>query len=185
MKRTTTLILLLTASLLSACGFHLRGATLYDDLPFKSAYVVLPDGSLFGVEFMRNLRASTTTKVVNNPNEAQVVIEVMNEKKTKSIQSINVQGRAREYALRYEVTFRVRDAKNTQFLAPTKIAQTRTLIFNELHALARESEEDLLYRDMQTDLVQQVLRRLAAVKMTPHTPKAPDTPAKAAHATAS
>jgi outer membrane lipopolysaccharide assembly protein LptE/RlpB len=28
--------------------------------------------------------------------------------------------------------------------------------------LAKESEEALLYRDMQTDLVQQIMRRLAA-----------------------
>ena len=184
MKRTTALILLLTASLLSACGFHLRGATLYDDLPFKSAYVILPDGSLFGVEFMRNLRASTKTKVVNDPREAQVIVEVMQEKKTKSILSLNVQGRAREYSLRYEITIRARDSKNTILLAPVKIAQTRTLTFDESHALARESEEDLLYRDMQTDLVQQVLRRLAAIKMS-GAPSNPITaPDEAEHATA-
>jgi LPS-assembly lipoprotein len=167
MKRhSTALVLFLSAALLSACGFHLRGSTLYDDLPFKSVYVVLPDASQFGVEFMRNLRASAKTKVVNDPKEAEVILEVMNEKKTKSILSLNVQGRAREYALAYEVQFRVRDGKNTELLVPTKITLSRTLIFNELHALARESEEELLYRDMQTDLVGQMLRRLAAVKMT-------------------
>jgi LPS-assembly lipoprotein len=30
--------------------------------------------------------------------------------------------------------------------------------------LAKESETELLYRDMQTDIAQQTLRRLAAVK---------------------
>jgi LPS-assembly lipoprotein len=173
MKRhlTSTLILLLTAALLSACGFHLRGSTLYDDLPFKSVYVILPDVSQFGVEFMRNLRTSSKTKVVTDRKEAEVVVEVMNEKKTKSILSLNVQGRVREYSLAYEVQFRVRDSKNADLLAPSKIVLNRTLIFNELHALARESEEELLYRDMQTDLVGQVLRRLAAVKI-PATPPA-------------
>jgi LPS-assembly lipoprotein len=39
------------------------------------------------------------------------------------------------------------------------------LLFSESHALARESEEEMLYRDMQTDLVQQVMRRLAAIKL--------------------
>ncbi|MFN0162016.1 MAG: LPS assembly lipoprotein LptE, partial [Burkholderiales bacterium] len=34
--------------------------------------------------------------------------------------------------------------------------------FNDTQVLAKESEEALLYRDMQTDMVQQVLRRLAA-----------------------
>ena len=45
MKRTATLVLLVLSALLSACGFHLRGATLHDDLPFQSVYVVLPDAS--------------------------------------------------------------------------------------------------------------------------------------------
>lgn len=184
MKRYAALALLLAASLLSACGFHLRGSTLYDALPFKSVYVILPDASQFGVEFMRNLRASTTTKVLDNPKDAQVVIEIMNEKKTKSILSMNVQGRAREYSLGYEIMFRVRDGKNTELLVPTKITLKRTLIFSEVHALARESEEDSLYRDMQTDLVQQVLRRLAAVKMTDASPKSADTPVKATNAAA-
>jgi hypothetical protein len=38
------------------------------------------------------------------------------------------------------------------------------MAFDETQVLAKESEEALLYRDMQADLVQQIMRRLAAVK---------------------
>ena len=38
------------------------------------------------------------------------------------------------------------------------------MTFNETIALSKEAEEALLYRDMQRDIVQQMLRRLAAVK---------------------
>ena len=38
------------------------------------------------------------------------------------------------------------------------------MAFNETQVLAKESEEALLYRDMQADLVQQIMRRLAAIK---------------------
>jgi LPS-assembly lipoprotein len=159
------LVLLATAALLSACGFHLRGSTVQDSLPFKSIFVVIPDSSQFGVELKRHLRASAKTAVVADPQNAQVVMDVTVEKKSKAFLSLNVQGRAREYSLTYELRFRVRDAKNREVLAPTTLVAKRTLLFSESHALARESEEEMLYRDMQTDLVQQVMRRLAAIKL--------------------
>jgi LPS-assembly lipoprotein len=164
--RTYTFVfLILTAFMLTACGFHMRGSSDHDRLPFKTILVVIPDASTFGVELKRNLRASGDTVVVSDPKEAQVIMDVMLEKKTKAILSLNVQGRAREYSLIYDLRFRVRNNKGKELLAPTVISLKRTLIFSESHALARESEEDMLYRDMQTDLVQQVMRRLAAIKI--------------------
>lgn len=167
MKRHSAivLVLLLTTALLSACGFQLRGAATHDKLPFKSIYVTIPDSSPFGIELKRNLRASSDTVVVADPKEAQVIMDVTGEKKSKAILSLNVQGRVREYSLVYELRFRVRDSKNKEVHAPTTLVLKRTLIFSESHALARENEEEVLYRDMQTDLVQQIMRRLAAMKL--------------------
>ena len=62
--------------------------------------------------------------------------------------------------------FRVRDAAGAELLGPTEINLRRPITFNETQVLAKESEEVLLYRDMQTDLVQQVMRRLVAIKVT-------------------
>jgi LPS-assembly lipoprotein len=41
---------------------------------------------------------------------------------------------------------------------------TRDVTYNDAEILAKEAEEQLLFRDMQTDMVQQILRRLAAAK---------------------
>ena len=65
-----------------------------------------------------------------------------------------------------------------ELLAPTEITLRRNIAFDESQVLAKESEEALLYRDMQSDLVQQILRRLVAIKpLAPVT--APATPAAA------
>lgn len=167
MKRHSalTIVLLMTAALLSACGFHLRGSAVHDSMPFKSIFVVVPDSSALGIELKRNLRAGNDTIVADKQKEAQVVMEVTSEKRSKSILSINVQGRVREYTLNYELRYRVRDAKNQELIKPTALVLKRTLTFSEAHALARESEEELLYSDMQTDMVQQIMRRLAAMKL--------------------
>jgi LPS-assembly lipoprotein len=155
--------LLLAGVLLSACGFQLRGASGQFNMPFHSIYLAFPDTSSLGTELKRNLRGGETV-VVADADKAEARFDVLSESRGKSILSLNSQGRVREYLLTYTLSFRVRDAKGGELLGPTEISLKRSLSFNETQVLAKESEETLLYRDMQTDLVQQILRRLAAIK---------------------
>ncbi|MES2316426.1 MAG: LPS assembly lipoprotein LptE [Pseudomonadota bacterium] len=151
---------------LSACGFQLRGSGSAYNMPFKSIYLAFPETSSLGTELRRNLRGSDKVEVVSDASKAEAQFEVLSENRSKAILSLNSQGRVREYMLTYTLVFRVRDAKGAEVLGATEISLKRPLTFNESQVLAKESEEALLYRDMQTDLVQQILRRLAAVKTT-------------------
>jgi LPS-assembly lipoprotein len=58
----------------------------------------------------------------------------------------------------------VRDPKGAELLGPTEITLKRNMAFDETQVLAKEAEANLLYRDMQGDVVQQMLRRVAALK---------------------
>jgi len=156
--------LLLAAVLLSGCGFKLRGSSGQYTLPFHSIYLAFPDTSPLGTELKRNLRGGGETEVVGEPAKAEARFEVLSENRGKAILSLNSQGRVREYLLTYTLVFHVLDAKGGELLGRTEISLKRSLSFNETEVLAKESEETLLYRDMQTDLVQQILRRLAAIK---------------------
>jgi LPS-assembly lipoprotein len=69
----------------------------------------------------------------------------------------------REFQLRLRFTFRLRSAKNSELIPATEILQQRDISFNESAVLAKEAEEGLLYREMQSDIVQQIMRRLATV----------------------
>ena len=153
-------------AVLSACGFQLRGSGSAYNMPFKTIYLAFPDNSSLGTELRRNLRGSDKVIVVADPAKAEATFEVLSENRSKAILSLNSQGRVREYMLTYTLVFRVRDAKGIELLGPTEISLKRNISFDETQVLAKESEEALLYRDMQTDLVQQILRRLAAVKPT-------------------
>lgn len=150
-------------ALLSACGFHLRGSNGEANLPFKTILLGFADNSTLGAELRRNIRANGT-EVVTDPALAEAILEVVSETRDKVVLSLNSQGRIREYTLFYKFRFRVRDNKGQQLLAPTEITLKREISFNESQALAKEVEEGLLYRDMQSDLVQQILRRLVAIK---------------------
>lgn len=150
---------------LSACGFQLRGSTTLANIPFSTIYLAIPDTSPLGIELKRNLRVSNGTQVVDNAKAAQAVIELLSETRDNStVVSRNTQGLVREYQLQYKVIFDVKDGKGNALLAPTEILLKRNISYNESQVLAKEREEELLYRDMQTDLVQQILRRLAALK---------------------
>jgi LPS-assembly lipoprotein len=67
----------------------------------------------------------------------------------------------REYRL-LPINFRVLDKAGNQLLGRRASADA-PITFNETSA-GEGTEEALLYRDMQNDMVQQIMRRLAAIK---------------------
>ena len=156
-QTTVTLLLAGLALVLQACGFQLRGSA---ELPFKSLYVQVAQTSPFGIELKRALRASEVP-LRDSPKAADATLTILSEIREKQILSLGGQGRVREYQLRYRVAYQLRDEKQI-ITSPTQILITRDISFNDTEALAKESEEALLYRDMQADAVQQLLRRLQA-----------------------
>jgi LPS-assembly lipoprotein len=159
-----TTIALMSMLLLSACGFALRGSGPPPDLPFKTLFLGFAETSPLGVQLRRNLDALGYVKVVPDRKEADAVFDVLADVKDKQILSLNSQGRVREYTLQYRLGFRVLDKAGAQLLAPTDIVIRRIQSYNESQVLAKEAEEATLFREMQSDMVQQVLRRISAIK---------------------
>ena len=147
------------ALLLSACGFHPRGAA---TLPFETLYVEAPQASLFATQLRRVIGAGSRTRVTNDPKEADATLQVLNELREKEIVSLSAGGRVRELQLRYRVQYQVYDKNKNLIAPPSEILLRRDYSFNDQEQLSKESEEALLYRDMQTDAVQQLVRRLQA-----------------------
>lgn len=159
---STYLLGLMVAALLSACGFHMRGASDMA-MPFKTIYLGFADTSPLGNALKRNIRGAGSTVVVPDAKDADAILDVLSETREKSVLSLNSQGRVREYTLIYTFKFRVRDGKGSDLLAPTEIRLARDINYDDSQTLAKESEEAMLYRDMQSDLVAQILRRLSAI----------------------
>jgi len=148
------------AALLAACGFHLRGQA---QLPFESLHI--PGDNPLVVELKRNVAAVSGTRLMDKPGDAQAVLGFTQELRDKIILSFSSAGRVSEYQLRYRIGFRVTDAKGVKVYVPTsEILLTRDMAYSDAQVLAKEAEEALLYRDMQRDMVQQIIRRLVAAK---------------------
>jgi LPS-assembly lipoprotein len=72
-------------------------------------------------------------------------------------------GEVRELQLRSRFSFRLRTPQGRELIPPTEILLSRDMSYRESAALAKELEEESLYRSMQNDIVAQVMRRLASV----------------------
>ncbi|WP_431098738.1 LPS assembly lipoprotein LptE [Polaromonas aquatica] len=165
MQRRTLLILSASAVALSlsGCGFALRKAPTF---AFTTLYSGLAETSPLGVELRRSLQATRKVEVITEArriNEAQVILDVVNDLREKVVLSRNASGQVREFQLRLIFRFKLRTLAGKELIPETEITQQRDISFNESAVLAKEAEEALLYRDMQSDIVQQIMRRLAAV----------------------
>jgi LPS-assembly lipoprotein len=148
-------------SALSACGFKLRGERNY---VFETIAVVAPQSGPVAAE----LRRALGSRLRDGPLEpgatpAQVTLELLLEQREKTVVGVNAAGQVREFQLRIRARFRLRSAAGKELIPDSEILQQRDISFNESAVLAKEVEEGLLYRDMQNDIAQQVLRRLAAL----------------------
>jgi LPS-assembly lipoprotein len=159
----SSFIIVLTATLLlSACGFQLRGVA---PLPFSSVFVQAAAASQFAIQLKRAVQASGGTRVAERPEQAQVILQIMNELQEKQILSLSGGGRVSEYQLRYRVSFRLTDGQNREHIPASEITLKRDYSFSDEQALSKEAEEALLYRDMRNDAVQQLVRRLQVAKL--------------------
>jgi len=112
----------------------------------------------------RNIQSGTRTRVVDDIRAAQAVLDFTQEAREKHILSLTGTGRVREYQLRYRVGFRLHDGKGGEFLPVNLIELKREVTFNDADVLAKETEDQLLFREMQFDMMQQIMRRMAAAQ---------------------
>ena len=147
---------------LTACGFHLRGQAA---LPFESMYVQTGGPSSFASQLARAVRAGSKTRIVDNPKDAQVTLQVIAEGRERAILSLSGGGRVREIVLRYRVSYRLYDQRNKELIPPSEILLRRDLSYSDTDVIAKEQEEALLYRDMQSDAVHQLVRRLQVTRI--------------------
>ena len=162
MLQRRSLFALPVAALLGGCGFKLRGKQNY---AFETIAVTPEKGAAVASELSRYL--GDMVRPVAPPAGGvppEVIVDILGETREKVIVALNASGQVREYQVRIKVRFRMRTSQGRDLIEPTDILQERDISFNESAVLAKEAEEVLLYRDMQSDIVQQLLRRIAAVK---------------------
>jgi LPS-assembly lipoprotein len=156
-----TALLASAAALLSGCGFELRRPP---PLAFTSiALAGFAQRSPLAAELKEVL--SRSVRVLEAPAQADVVLHAIADARERSVVAQTSAAQVRELQLRVKFNFKASTAAGRELLPLSTLLLARDMSFNESAALAKEQEQAELYREMQADVVLQVMRRLAAIKL--------------------
>jgi LPS-assembly lipoprotein len=151
----------MAAALAQGCGFKLRAPP---QMPFRRiALTGFPPRSPLAEALRQSL--SPAVEVLETGAQAEVVLVALQDAREKSVVATTAAVQVREVQLRSRLNFRIEAPGGRVLLPPTQLLLSRDMSYNETQALAKEEEEAQLYREMQADLVAQVLRRLSALKL--------------------
>jgi len=154
-------LLVVSALMLSACGFHLQGR---QPLPaqFANTYVDTQDEQTDFVQDLRKALLASKVNVIRTKGSAGATITVHEDELTERILSVSARNIPTEYELTYRVEFSVISDGKT-LIDKEEISATRDISFDEAQLLAKEREQEILREALARDLVALVMRRLAAL----------------------
>ena len=152
----------LFAGALAGCGFHLRGEA---EFVFASVYLNSPESSPITTPLRRSVEGAGTAKVVATADKAQVVLDINSVEDNKHILSLTSSGKVFEFLLTKRVLFRVHDKDGNDWLPTSEVIIRRTYTYSDTEALPKEYEEQRLWREMQVDAIQQIVRRLKSARV--------------------
>ncbi len=148
---------LLAISLISGCGFHLRGNF---SLPKSLSSVSLSGTDQDFIESLTNeLERNGAAVVISQTGTTQ--LDITNLQYLSSVSKTDAQGRATGYTYYYNLDYSVVSGNGETLQPPTAISQTRTQEYDPNQELLAEQEAEFLREEMEKDLILQLLRRLS------------------------
>jgi LPS-assembly lipoprotein len=158
--KTSLAIIVLALATLTGCGFQLRQPPA---IGFAAVYLSSANPSAVANDLRREL-SQGKTRLTPNLASADAHVRVLREDRDKLIYTLSGAGRVREYQLRLKLSYEVKDARDRALIEPAEITLTRLITYDDRAITAKEQEEQFLFRDMQSEATQQILRRLALLK---------------------
>ena len=160
MAAARALVAVLVVVLATACGFHLRSWDLGSTV--ESAYVAAAPRHPLAASLQRALRQAGVT-LTASPEAADVVIGLLDSRRERRGASVSDQARVAEYETTLGVRFEVTDGEGNELVPAQWLERERIFRVDRDNIIGSSEEQALLEREMQTDLVQQILRAINAV----------------------
>ena len=150
----------LMSALATGCGFHLR--TWDVGTSVESAYVSADARNPLRAPLERALRQAGVTEA-EGADGAEVVVELLDSRHDRRSITVSNQARAAEYETTLAVRYRVTDGQGRELVPDQWLERQRVFRVDRDNIVGSSEEQALLEREMQNDLVQQILRALNAV----------------------
>ena len=154
------LVLSLSLLLLSACGFHLRGAV---DIPptLLPVYVEAGGGSLVGNQLRDQFQLSAIPQAPS-AREARAIVRVLGESRRSRVGALDRNGKIIATEIFLDVRFDAREAGGKELVAPQRLELSRSFEDADVEVLGKQLEAEIIYTDMARDATQQILAMLRA-----------------------
>lgn len=145
--------------LLSACGYHLRGAVV---LPDNLKQVYLDGASMQLREQFRKVLRSASGELVQTPETAKVIIKIFNESNDQRVLSLSARGRSNELELYYRLQYALVKADNTVVLENQPIEIKRQYFNDQQDMVAKDNEQQVIRNEMLQQAVRMMVDRVSA-----------------------
>lgn len=160
---TKKAVILVMALLLSACGYHLRGAL---DLPanLKNVYVEGASGALH--EQFKQIMKSSSSQLADSRKGAGIVVKIFNEDFSRRVLSLSTRGKSNEFELNYRLDYELANADDAPLMERQSVDVRREYYNDQQFMIAKDQEEAVIRNEMYQQAVQTIVNRARVVLET-------------------
>ncbi|WGL17568.1 LPS assembly lipoprotein LptE [Microbulbifer bruguierae] len=169
-----TLILTLTV-IISACGWHLRGAP-KNFPPGSKLYITTEDPRSQLAESITRLLQTSGLPLAEDSTQADFTLTIHKETEQKRTVSVDAKGQASEYELITSAEYSVRDINGHDLLTNARADVYRTLVWDESEIVSKGEEERLQREEMRRELISRIIDRLRRIEISTPVTDNPATP---------
>lgn len=152
------------ALIVTACGFHLRSWDVGTSV--TSAYVESNPRNPVKKPLEQALRQAGVAEAASS-SDAEVVVELLDSRHERRNATVSGQARVAEYEVTVGVRYRITDGHGRELVPVQWLQRSRVFQVDRDNIVGNSEEQALLEREIQTDLVQQILRALNAAVTEP------------------
>jgi len=157
---TKKAVIFVMALLLSACGYHLRGAL---ELPSNMKNVYVEGGSSPLLEQFRQVMKSSSAQLAGSRKDAGIVVKIANEQFNRRVLSLSSRGKSNEFELEYRLDYEFANAADA-VLMPRQSVEVRREYYNDQQfMIAKDQEEAVIRNEMYQQAVQTIVNRARVV----------------------
>jgi LPS-assembly lipoprotein len=147
---------LIAALMITACGYHLRGSY---DLPKGMNKIFLQGGSPLLQEQLNNVLKTSSGRIVDSPEKANVILRIFSDDIERRTLSFSERGRSNDIELAGHLEFDVLDPKKGVLVSREPINFRREYYNDQQDALAKDTEETVIRKEMYLQVVRQIINR--------------------------
>ena len=164
------------ASALAGCGFRLRGDSpklTFERVAFSGAVGLVSEavGKALTSQGIERVDVLTPTNAAGDSvSGTGVVIRVSADQRERTVVGSTIAGQVRELNLRIQYSWQALDVGGRALTPPIDVSFEQDMSYQESATLSKQLEQDAVFEGLQARVVQQVMRRLAAIDVAARQP---------------